>query len=110
MGSKSLTLLGRPYCLKSFRAPGQGVLPRGKVENRRDCGQADARRLRHRVHGEGGFGALQRPWQVMNFETVGTKSCVDVVQAITLGQEVVQRAWLSVEPGTNGLVTSDQFR
>ena len=47
---------------------------------------------------------LQLPRQMMNFETVGTKSCVDVVQAIQLGQELVQRAWLSVEWRTHGFV------
>ena len=47
---------------------------------------------------------------MMNFETTGTKSCVDVVQAVTLCQEVVQRTWLSVERRPHGLVTGDQFR
>jgi len=64
------------------------------VQQRRHRGQPDARGIRHRVHLDDGFSVLQRPGEVVDLQTLQVKGFVNRVQAIALGQEILERAGL----------------
>src|SRR5262249_28347596 len=76
-------------------------LPR-EVKEGRGPRERDARRLRHAVGLDDGFGGLQRPRVVVDVGTREATSRVDGEEAVALGEPVIERAvgrWARIGDG-----------
>src|SRR5436305_5527107 len=81
-----------PSFLGRAQRPDQHPLERRVVQQRWLVGQSDAPRSGHRVEAEGRRGRLKRPGWVLDLAPQRALRLVDGVQAVALGQEVLERS------------------
>src|SRR4051794_22643338 len=82
-----------------FQRPDHHVLAAGVVQQRRLVRQVDPVRSGHGVHGGVGGCRTQRPRAVVDVGAVDAVALVEGVEAVALGEEVLERAWPRLELG-----------
>src|SRR4051794_4918494 len=86
-----------PANLVADERPDEDVLACGVVEQRRLGGQLDPVRRGHRVAVELRLGGLEGPRRMVDVGAQNAPAIVGQVEAVALGEEVLERAGLSVE-------------
>src|SRR5207245_10821972 len=62
-----------------------------EIEDGRLVRETYARRLGHRVRADDGFGALERPWLVVDVGSIEAACAVVREKAVALGEKVIER-------------------
>src|SRR4029453_13261199 len=73
------------------RGPGPHVLPPGKMQNGTVIREPEPARRRHAVDADFRFGGVKPPGWMMNLHSVRHSSVAAVIQAVALGEKVIER-------------------